>query len=308
MHLLASLFPDSATGENPAAVKLFYQMLSVKAFFNRLKNISGNRWPPYPGNYQIIHPQGQIALCTLTSDELIPVATLPENVAITGTLMTPNLGIERMILNILSNPNIRHLILCGKESPVFKAGQAIECLFSYRVDHEKRIINAEGHFPVLMNLSEENISRFLKQTRLISIKNEKRTEVIQQKINELALKTEPYHKRLLPENKVSEDASFTELKPGGKRIPLDYDQKGFFVITTDSKRNAIQVKHYYRGNRPGYFIKGRSSESILLAILEKGLVSQMSHAGYLGAELAKAETALKLDLKYTQDQPLKRST
>jgi tetrahydromethanopterin S-methyltransferase subunit A len=31
----------------------------------------------------------------------------------------------------------------------------------------------------------------------------------------------------------------------------------------------------------------------------------MSHAGYLGVELAKAETALKLSLKYTQDQPLR---
>ena len=41
------------------------------------------------------------------------------------------------------------------------------------------------------------------------------------------------------------------------------------------------------------------------SLLEKNLVSQMSHAGYLGAELTKAETALKLNLKYVQDQSLK---
>jgi transposase len=32
---------------------------------------------------------------------------------------------------------------------------------------------------------------------------------------------------------------------------------------------------------------------------------ELSHAGYLGAELAKAEAALRLDLRYEQDQPLR---
>jgi hypothetical protein len=40
------------------------------------------------------------------------------------------------------------------------------------------------------------------------------------------------------------------------------------------------------------------------------LISQLSHAGYLGAELAKAESALRLGLGiyYEQDRPLRRST
>src|SRR5262249_32922099 len=35
------------------------------------------------------------------------------------------------------------------------------------------------------------------------------------------------------------------------------------------------------------------------------LVTQLDHAGYLGAELAKAETALRLGLRYVQDRPLR---
>ncbi len=65
------------------------------------------------------------------------------------------------------------------------------------------------------------------------------------------------------------------------------------------------VKHYYPDHRPGHLIKGHSAESILLAILDKELVSQNSHAGYLGGELAKAETALRLGLLYEQDKPLR---
>lgn len=37
------------------------------------------------------------------------------------------------------------------------------------------------------------------------------------------------------------------------------------------------------------------------------LVSQLSHVGYLGAELSKEETALKFNLKYEQGQSLKRT-
>jgi len=35
------------------------------------------------------------------------------------------------------------------------------------------------------------------------------------------------------------------------------------------------------------------------------LISQKSHAGYLGVELAKVETALGLKLNYEQDRPLR---
>ena len=43
-----------------------------------------------------------------------------------------------------------------------------------------------------------------------------------------------------------------------------------------------------------------------LGLVREGLVSQLSHAGYLGEELAKAEAALRLELRYAQDRPLKR--
>lgn len=305
MQFLSKLFPASATGENPVPVKLMYIGTSLKDFFRKYTTHSKSQWPYYTGNYQIINPKGHIAICTLTSNNLIPKEALAQHIAIMGTVITPNLGIERIIQNTISNPNIRYLLLCGKDSPMFKAGQAIECLFKYGINQEKRIINAEGHFPVLKNLSQEKIDHFINQIELISIKDEKQLESIQQKINEIPLHTEPYNTPKMKENRKSAVESFTELKAGGKRVPLDYDKNGFFIITVDNSTKEIIVKHYERDNKPGYIIKGRSSESILLAIIEKELISQMSHAGYLGAELSKAETALQLNLWYTQDQKLK---
>ncbi len=44
---------------------------------------------------------------------------------------------------------------------------------------------------------------------------------------------------------------------------------------------------------------------MLLGLLRDGLVTQLSHAGYLGEELAKARTALQFGLRYDQDRPFR---
>ena len=48
-------------------------------------------------------------------------------------------------------------------------------------------------------------------------------------------------------------------------------------------------------------IKGKSAKEVLDAIFELELVSSLSHAGYLGRELGKAEIALKIGRSYAQD-------
>jgi tetrahydromethanopterin S-methyltransferase subunit A len=44
---------------------------------------------------------------------------------------------------------------------------------------------------------------------------------------------------------------------------------------------------------------------MLAGLLRDGLVTQPGHAGYLGAELAEAEAAMRLGLRYQQDKPLR---
>lgn len=310
MHLLANLFPNSDSGDNPVAVELFHSMTVVKDFFTPQKFSKNKGWPAVEGNYVVGDPNGQIAVCTLTTDLYIKQISQWNNIAIVGKVYTPNLGIEKIILNCISNPEIRFLVLFGKDSPVFHAGQALQALFQYGIDQEKRIINALGHYPVLHNLAAEKINQFLDQVELIDFLEEKNIDQLLQKILELSkMNKKPYLKNseaTLAEI-VPDQEEFTILKPGGKRIPLDYDHKGFFVITADSEKKQITVKHYYKDNRPGFLIRSHSAEAILLSLLQNGLVSQLSHAGYLGAELSKADTALKLNLKYEQDQSLKKT-
>ena len=69
-------------------------------------------WPPAPGDFEVKDPQSCIGICTLGKK-----IDVPSNYAIIGTCKTENIGIERVIINIISNSNIRFLILAGPEVP-----------------------------------------------------------------------------------------------------------------------------------------------------------------------------------------------
>ena len=98
---------------------------------------------------------------------------------------------------------------------------------------------------------------------------------------------------------------FVQLRPGGKRQPLSYDPKGFFIITVNRAKHELIVRHYLADQTPAHEMRGRSAESLILGLLREDLISQLSHAGYLGNELAKAEAALRFGWQYEQDRPLR---
>lgn len=100
-----------------------------------------------------------------------------------------------------------------------------------------------------------------------------------------------------------------------KKTKFDFDPKGFFVIFIDKEAKEIVVEHYLNVSKEdanfevatgklNKVIKGTEALALRDTIIELGLVSRMDHIGYLGCELGKAETALRLDLEYEQDQPL----
>jgi tetrahydromethanopterin S-methyltransferase subunit A len=98
---------------------------------------------------------------------------------------------------------------------------------------------------------------------------------------------------------------FQTIQPGGRREPLIYDPNGYFVVTIDRAEQKIVLRHYRPENAPAHEMRGRVAGAMLLGLLRENLISQLSHSGYLGAELAKAETALRFGLAYEQDQPLR---
>ena len=118
--------------------------------------------------------------------------------AIAGPCKTENLGIEKVVANVISNPNIRFFILAGAEVQGHITGQSFKALHENGADADKKkIIGATGAIPFVENLPLEGVERFQKQLEIIDLIDTEDIGTIQSKINECiekdpgALEAEP---------------------------------------------------------------------------------------------------------------------
>ena len=114
-------------------------------------------------------------------EQLVRVG-IESGAALSGTLQTENVGLEKVICNVIANPNIRYIIVCGPESPGHLVGDAISALYKNGLDENKRIIGTQAPAPFLFNIPTEWVERFIKQTKLIDLVNEGSPEVIREAI------------------------------------------------------------------------------------------------------------------------------
>lgn len=63
----------------------------------------------------------------------------------------------------------------------------------------------------------------------------------------------------------------------------------------------LVCEHYTKEGVLDETIRGTRAEDVAYTAIKHGLLSRLDHAAYLGRELARAETALKLGQPYTQD-------
>jgi tetrahydromethanopterin S-methyltransferase subunit A len=89
-----------------------------------------------------------------------------------------------------------------------------------------------------------------------------------------------------------------------RRQWLEFDPLGYFIIHLRPENNEIVLERYTADKKLTHIIKGRAADMIYHTVVQEKLVSQFEHAAYLGAELAKAETALYNRLPYEQDKKL----
>jgi tetrahydromethanopterin S-methyltransferase subunit A len=87
-----------------------------------------------------------------------------------------------------------------------------------------------------------------------------------------------------------------------KRLRLD--RAGFFIVLPQPQKGLIVCEHYENSGRLAHVIEGRQAALIAATAVQRGLVTQLDHAAYLGRELAKAEAALSIGIAYEQDAAL----
>lgn len=256
-------------------------------------------WPPLPGDHRVLRYAAPVAVCLLNSEDLlasVAEAATP-GLAIAGTLHTENLGIERLVRNILPNPHIRFVLLAGADTRRrvgHKPGQSLRALLHEGVDDNHCIIGAEGKRPVLKNLAREEIEAFRDRITLVDRRGETDPAVLAERITEAAAE-DPGPDPTGPRGRAP--AADTVAPPERFRA----DPAGYFVVYPDHRHNRLVLEHYGNDGVLTTLLAGPTPAALYTAAADRGLLSRLDHAAYLGRELAQAEAALRDGTAYEQD-------
>lgn len=256
-------------------------------------------WPPLPGAYKVIRYQAPAAICCLTDAQLMESLghyAGPE-ISMVGTMFTENLGIERLIGNIIGNPNIRFLIICGPDSQQtigHLPGQSLLALVRSGIDAHSRIIGAQGKRPYLRNIGPGAIEHFRQTVEVLDLIGVNEIPAVVAAAQSCFIRNPGPAAAFAPE-------ALVRPIPGYLPARMSPDPAGYFVIYADQRRRRLCLEHYRNGGVLNTLITGAAAAELYIPAIDRGLVSRLDHAAYLGRELARAERALSSGEDYLQD-------
>jgi tetrahydromethanopterin S-methyltransferase subunit A len=144
-------------------------------------------YPPEDGHYLRGNDYSPVAVIALlnspygdipSSIESIVRSAIESGAALAGTLQTANIGIEKIIANIVANPNIRYLLLCGNDVEGHMPGMTIKALIDEGLDNGRRIRGSKALNPYLLNITTEAVERFRKQVAIIDLTGVEDTDAV----------------------------------------------------------------------------------------------------------------------------------
>ncbi len=139
---------------------------------------------PIPEEYYSGNPDSSIAVCTLSSIDLLKKLANSEilnYLSIAGRLLSENKGIDSIIKYVNKNQKINIIIVCGKEVCGHKAGHSLFQLHKNGVDKNNRIINSTSPDPYL-TVSKSQIQYFQNNITLVNLITETDFATISDKI------------------------------------------------------------------------------------------------------------------------------
>jgi tetrahydromethanopterin S-methyltransferase subunit A len=161
---------------------------------------------PWGGEFTPCDSKGCVAVVILNVDY-----TPSDKVAIYGPLKTENIGIEKIVANVISNPHIRYVVVCGDDIRGHRSGSSLVALSKNGIDEQHRVIDAPGAIPYIENLDNEALERFQEQIEVIDLVGVNDKKDIDNAINDCISKSlksfgEPYIAiRITPEAAVLSD-------------------------------------------------------------------------------------------------------
>jgi tetrahydromethanopterin S-methyltransferase subunit A len=297
-----------------------YPVLASATLSSCEMQVDDSSWPPVEGEYTVLDKSAPVAVSTLASIKLEEkIAKLkPEGLCIIGKTETENIGIDKIIKNVISNPSISSLIVAGKDAEGHQSGRTLLALWENGVDKNMRVIGSNGRRPILKNVSKADVDTFRKQITVEDMTGSENTRSVAKKIRELSKEATALSSAsgcgcdstccdtstvampavILPESRRT--ISTIKAKKFSKSS-IKLDKAGYFVILPQKKKESILVEHYSYDNKLVRKIEGKKSRDIYLTIINNRWVTELGHAAYLGKELSRAELSITKGYRFIQD-------
>lgn len=255
-------------------------------------------WPVEEGQYTVGNEKASVTISTLSDSMLYQeiVRRLGnENIAIAGPTATENIGIEKVVKNIVSNPYVRFLIICGEDPKGHQSGASLLALFRSGIDPQKRIIGSPGIRPILKNIDFLHVQHFREQVQVIDLVGCDELDIIRKVVEDCTKKDLPPLQEVLMLERIKKILA----KPSKKLV---LDPAGFFIIYPKSNKREILVEHYSNDGILTHVMEGSTASEICNTITELGLVSRLDHAAYLGRELERCRLSIEFGFEFVQDK------
>lgn len=248
-----------------------------------------------------------VAICTLADDTMNSQLqqAMADKTTLEGLIIAPltteNIGIEQIIEFSLSQPQLRHLIVCGKDAQQqigWLPGGTLVALSQHGITGDNnRVINAPGKRPVLKNLTTEAIEHYRQQVTIHDcIGEQDANKVLALTEDLIARQTETFY---------AFSAAIKAPKPVIQATAtgdIVSDPKGYVIISTDD--NRLSAQQFTPQGELLRTITGDSPKAIYMSLIEHEAISRLDHAAYIGRELARARACLTNGTPYTQDANL----
>lgn len=248
--------------------------------------------------------------------ELIPKDFPLDHVAIIGTVWTLKRGIERIVQNLITNPYIDTVILCGDDSKVFYPLSGLFCLKEFGVDESKHI---NGYLSLqnkrvfardaLVDLSHRDIDYFReKKIQMVNmIGHSRKPEIIFKELRKTIPSLE--HEVEDPSCDFLEKLDIYSWKEGRiirakDSLPRDLISKVKIDIQSNIDRSEVRVLYYAR-NGKSVAISARpasvdSTQAVIDTFINKKVDDEVFGNDHLVAYIASGIERAFLSLSYPQ--------
>ncbi len=237
------------------------------------KKSPASGWPIIQGDYISGSPESCVAVCTFGS-HLDEQGICDKGAAMCGSCKTENLGLEKLIANTISNPNIRFIIFCGTEVKGHLSGQSLKALHENGVEGGK-IVGSKGAIAFIENLDNAAIERFREQVEVIDIMESEDMSAITAKINDCvgkdpgAFDADPMVIEVSDDEGGAESTEGVEAEMSGELALIHARMKAIQMMVTNMGYRNRYAAGVYSGKVEGIMI-GLIISFVLLGFLLMG--------------------------------------